>query len=212
MNRLALVLPLIALLLAACSADELAAPSPTIAPGFATVTSTPPPTATPTPGPQQILEGRILDAFASLFGSGRELMRLESLEEIDWPDSCLGVVRPNALCAAVVVPGYRAVIGFERETISWEIHTDESLDRIVWIAGQEAEGTIASIDGDAWVIAGDSDLFADTINPGEINVSVLPGTDFRTPVSDLGLGRPVAFGIAGQPSSDVTALVWIEAR
>jgi hypothetical protein len=142
----------------------------------------------------------------------RGVLTLESVEEVDWSDGCLGIARPNALCQPGPVPGYRAVIGHERETVTWLLHTDEQVDRVAWAADQEAEGTIVELTGGGWIIEGEGGLFTDTIDPGRINVSIRSGTDLRTPLAELAAGSQVAFGIAGLPSSDVAALVWIEAR
>lgn len=200
------------LLLAACSGSD--GPQPTATPhnAFATVTATPLPSPTATPSPRDLLEARVLDAFAGLLGFGRENLVLQSLEDATWPDHCLGVARPNALCQPGPVTGYSAKIGHERETLTWEMHTDESLDEVAWLAPIQDEGAIAGITETHIRIAGDSDLFADTISPGEIEAEIMPGTDFRTPLEELQEGSAVAFGISGLPSSDVAALIWIEAR
>ena len=213
MTRLAFVLPLLAVLLtAACNDDEPAAATPTPPVAFATVTATPLPTPTATPGPRQLLEARVLQRVAQVVDQVPEALVLLSLEEIDWPDHCLGIARPNALCQPGPVPGYRVKVGVLRETLTWELHTDESLDEIAWLAQTEDKGRIIDVQDGLFVIAGDSQLFTDTISPGEISVRIQTGTDFRTPRDELQVGSAVAFGIAGQPSSDVSALVWIEAR
>jgi hypothetical protein len=213
MNHLAFGLPLLAVLLvAACSDSKPGEPSATRQSAFATVTSTLPPSPTATLSPRGLLETRVLDRFAELLGSGRENLVLQSLEDATWPDHCLGVARPGAPCQPGPVAGYSARIGYERETLTWEMHTDEPLDNVAWLATTEDQGAIAGLTDTHIRISGAGDLFADTISPGEIEVAIMPGTDFRTPLRELQEGSAVAFGIAGLPSSDVGALVWIEAR
>jgi hypothetical protein len=47
-----------------------------------------------------------------------------SVEQVEWPDACLGVPIPDALCATVVTPGYRVVL--EVEGRRFEYHTNDS--------------------------------------------------------------------------------------
>lgn len=35
---------------------------------------------------------------------------LQSVEEKDWPDACLGLARSDEMCAQVITPGYRVVL------------------------------------------------------------------------------------------------------
>jgi hypothetical protein len=47
-----------------------------------------------------------------------------SEEQVDWPDSCLGVETPGILCAQVITPGFRFVITAGSGTPYAEYHTD----------------------------------------------------------------------------------------
>lgn len=49
---------------------------------------------------------------------------LVSAEAVDWPDACLGVSNPDELCAQVITPGYRIILG--RLDKQYEFHTDRS--------------------------------------------------------------------------------------
>lgn len=44
-------------------------------------------------------------------------------EAVEWPDACLGVLDPLALCAAVMTPGYRITLTANGET--YTLHTDQ---------------------------------------------------------------------------------------
>lgn len=46
------------------------------------------------------------------------------VEEVDWPDACLGAARPDEACAQVLTPGYRVVVEAGGRTI--EYHTGRS--------------------------------------------------------------------------------------
>jgi len=45
-----------------------------------------------------------------------------SVEQMDWPDACLGLAEPGEACAAVIVPGYR--IMFDVRGQEYEVRTD----------------------------------------------------------------------------------------
>lgn len=60
----------------------------------------------------------VLAALAAA-GAGATLV---SVESVDWPDACLGAPRQDELCATVVTPGYRIIIGQDGEQT--EYHTD----------------------------------------------------------------------------------------
>jgi heat shock protein HslJ len=51
-------------------------------------------------------------------------VKIDNLEQTQWPDSCLGLGRPNESCAQVVTPGWKAV--FEVNGNTYEVRTDET--------------------------------------------------------------------------------------
>ena len=60
----------------------------------------------------------VLDAVAAA-GDGASLA---SAERTEWPDSCLGLARPDEVCAQVITPGYRVAVSRGGEEL--EYHTD----------------------------------------------------------------------------------------
>jgi hypothetical protein len=60
-----------------------------------------------------VIEDVLADA-----GSGAQLIEVE---QIDWPDACLGAPDPGELCATVITPGYRVIVEQRGERI--EYHT-----------------------------------------------------------------------------------------
>lgn len=52
-----------------------------------------------------------------------------STENVDWPDSCLGVEQPETLCAQVITPGYKIVL--EQLGAEYEYHTDATGDAYI---------------------------------------------------------------------------------
>jgi len=60
----------------------------------------------------------VLDAIAAA-GDGATLV---SVERTSWPDSCLGLARPDEVCAQVITTGYRVTVS--RGGKQLEYHTD----------------------------------------------------------------------------------------
>lgn len=51
------------------------------------------------------------------------------VEEVQWPDGCLGVRMPDVLCIQVIVPGYR--ITLEANGKRYVYHTDQTGQQLV---------------------------------------------------------------------------------
>jgi hypothetical protein len=119
--------------LAACSpaTTPTVQPQPTTAPIIA-------PTAEPTAsGPNTGLQTRPqADAWANApqaalmargalvqqLGVDPDTIMLVSADQIDWPDACLGIQTPGLMCAQVITPGYKVVLGANGN--QYEFHTN----------------------------------------------------------------------------------------
>lgn len=115
MKRWLLLLTLIGLASAAC------APAPAAQPPTPTATPVPP-TATPAPTEAPSAVQAAVKALAAALGLSVDQIVVVSTEEVEWPDACLGVLRPEVTCAAVVTPGYRIVL--EVNDTRYEYHTN----------------------------------------------------------------------------------------
>jgi hypothetical protein len=111
MQRVLLLFSLCALL-TGCGSGAASAPPP--AP-----TSTTPAGSGPDAGPAQLAA---LQRLTQRLGVPVSEVNLLSTEAVDWPDSCLGIVQPDALCAAVVTPGFRII--FDVNGATYEFHTN----------------------------------------------------------------------------------------
>jgi hypothetical protein len=60
--------------------------------------------------------------LASRLGVGEDDINVKGVEFVEWPDSCLGVSQPDAVCAEVITPGYRIIL--EASAQAYEYHTD----------------------------------------------------------------------------------------
>jgi hypothetical protein len=52
-----------------------------------------------------------------------EQVKVVSVEQVEWPDGCLGLGQANESCIAVVTPGFN--ITLEVDGQAYEVHTDE---------------------------------------------------------------------------------------
>jgi hypothetical protein len=53
-----------------------------------------------------------------------DTIKLVSVEQVDWPDACMGIQTPGVMCAQVITPGYKVVL--EANGKQYEYHTNES--------------------------------------------------------------------------------------
>ena len=73
---------------------------------------------TPIPTLVQVVQ----QALAQQFQVKVEDIRSVSVEEVDWPDACLGLSFPGQMCAQVVTPGYKVTLDVAGQR--YEYHTD----------------------------------------------------------------------------------------
>lgn len=150
MKKLLFSIALFALLAAACGAP---ASPPTPLPTPPPPTSTPAPTATPVElTPAQLAAIQLL---ADALGVPVSEIKVVSTEAVQWPDSCLGISRPNIRCARVITPGFRIILEANGE--QYEYHTDEDGGAVVSAAATltwHREGGFAGFCDDLMVAMG----------------------------------------------------------
>ena len=64
----------------------------------------------------------VVKALAQALGLPEYRVSAVSVEAVEWPDSCLGIVRIDAICAQGIVPGYRLTV--EANGLLYEYHTN----------------------------------------------------------------------------------------
>lgn len=72
--------------------------------------------------PEAVLRGR--DWLAEELGVAADQVEIVRMEEMQWPDACLGLSKPDEMCAQVITPGW--LIIFEVNGKQYEVHTDET--------------------------------------------------------------------------------------
>ena len=55
---------------------------------------------------------------------------LRAVEAVQWTDTCLGIPQPGRVCASMIVPGYRIILGYSGQR--YEVHTDQLGDIVYW--------------------------------------------------------------------------------
>jgi len=163
---------------------------------------------------KDMVASRVIDLFGPMIGASRSTLAVSTIQEVQWDDTCLGAARPKLNCQAQKIPGYKLVVVFRGEA-KYEIRTDRNVSQVVWLAPDQAQGEISDVisrpGSDLIVLKGEGPAFDRTSNPGFLQLATFPGSEFLTPRTELSVGRRVAFGYDGIPSSDVGALVWIAA-
>jgi hypothetical protein len=53
-----------------------------------------------------------------------DTIKLVSVEQVDWPDACMGIQQPGVMCAQVITSGYKVIL--EANGQQYEYHTNES--------------------------------------------------------------------------------------
>ncbi len=106
----------------AANPDPLA-PTPTTKAPDPTTMPTTTPTNTPVPQSSGPADAAKLD-LAKILGIDTSKITILSQEEVDWPDSCLGVAVKGVMCAQVITPGYKIILQAQGQT--YEYHTNLS--------------------------------------------------------------------------------------
>jgi len=153
-------LALLALLLAAC-APENQPPAAETPPASQTpppeMTGSPlarPTQASPTPAENEILPpAAVLAALERLAGRlnvSTGDIQIREIEQVQWPDSCLGAGRPDESCLLVITPGYRVTLEYDGQRYTF--HTDADGGQVVEAppALPQVEGTVL-----AWELSAD---------------------------------------------------------
>ena len=97
-----------------------AAATPPPPPAAEATTAAPPAETTPTPAEHAGQEARNLIAQQTQLD--HDQITIVAVEEVEWPDACLGVYGPEEMCAAVITPGFRVVV--DTPNGEYVVHTD----------------------------------------------------------------------------------------
>lgn len=87
------------------------------------------PVGKPVEGEMPAAVGHVIDLLATENSLRPDDVRVVSVEEVMWSDSCLGVNRPGMMCLQVITPGYRITV--EAGGKQYVYHTDDAGGKIV---------------------------------------------------------------------------------
>jgi hypothetical protein len=117
----------------------LAACAPVSSPGDAAgspVTSTPLP---PTPAENQVpvpqAAVKAQEMLAAQLGASVDTIQIRSIEQVQWPNACLGAQKTDEMCAEVIVDGYRVILAANGQT--YEFHTNQAGDQVRAVVSAE---------------------------------------------------------------------------
>ena len=78
--------------------------------------------------PAAVLAGQ--EQLAQDLGVPVEQVEIVEMEQVEWPDACLGLAETGEMCAQVITPGWRAIVSVDGQ--EYEIRTDETGDQVRW--------------------------------------------------------------------------------
>jgi hypothetical protein len=119
---------ILGLFLAACGSGAAPTSAPLTPEEPLEIEAQPAPSATP-----QDVSEHIRIALAQKLGLNPDDVQIHSIDQSDWPDSCLGVTAPGEVCSQVTTPGYGGIA--IAEGIPYEFHSDTSGDQVRFIPG-----------------------------------------------------------------------------
>jgi hypothetical protein len=103
------------------------------------------PAATPNPavptqelqpeGPEISAPEAARAALARQLGIDPSEVTIHSANQVDWPNSCLGLPEADEMCAEVITPGYLVLL--EANGQQYEFHTDETGENVVLAAAPQ---------------------------------------------------------------------------
>jgi hypothetical protein len=130
-NRKILFLIVITLIIAGCSnaaSSPTAAEPPSEEPAKAAPGGSNLPTdGTPISNPDLLASPPVAamnarQALADELGVPASDITFEEIEQVDWPDGCLGIHQPDMMCTQAIVPGYRVILSVDDQL--YEYHTN----------------------------------------------------------------------------------------
>jgi len=90
--------------------------------------------------PQAVLDAR--KQVAEALGAPVEQLELVAVDQVQWPDACLGLPQPGEMCAQATLRGWRAILKVDGQEV--EVRTNLAGDVVRWkqVEGSSLEGPI----------------------------------------------------------------------
>jgi len=68
----------------------------------------------------------VLNAVAAEQNVSADQLQVSEAEEADWPDACLGLAKPDEMCAQMITPGWAITVTDGQNTWQYRIDLDAS--------------------------------------------------------------------------------------
>lgn len=177
MKRLLVSLLLLSVLISACSTPG----SPVVIAEETATPTEPAPTPTHIPVDLPPAARAAMEALAAALGIKIEDIALVSVEAVDWPDHCLGIVHMGMMCAQGVVPGFRVLLSANGKTYEYHTNADGTVV-------SPAEGVPAEASPE--IVAAAQQALADALGLDLSAITVVSVTSIEWPDACLGLALP----------------------
>lgn len=152
-----------------------------------------PPNGVPADRDLELFIGNAIELMAEWLGIPITDLRVFSAEALVWPNTCIGINQPGVFCTQVLTPGFQIELRDSFDNVHGVHGT--TLGEIRWRGESVISGAVVDIESSVITIA---------TGVGHHLLSVVPGTSFGKPGSeiDIGLlteGRVVVTGFDNSP-------------
>lgn len=142
-----------------------------------------------TPAPNEVAQ-KAAETLAKQMGITPGVVKVISVEQVQWPDACLGAAQPGEMCAEVITPGYRVAV--EVNGKQYFLHTNINGDQVKVVEslpGSMPGGQGSNVQEPAAVVAAMQALAAH-LGVAVDQVKVLKFESVEWPDGCLGLAGP----------------------
>jgi hypothetical protein len=127
---------------------------------------------------------------------------IRDIEAVDWPDGCLGIMRPGLFCTQAIRPGFKVSLDLANSDARYTVHTDRAAAAVVWYSDRVRPGEFVSSDGDTIVARNEFGV--------ETGFRLVPGSDIGAPLDGFADGDPIHLTLAADPDGEGAVVVTLD--
>lgn len=176
----------VVMLLSACTPAELSS--------LATPTPEPGPPAAPTLPPAEnsiqppAAVSAAQQALAKKLGISSTDITINSIEEVKWSDSCLGLGGPAESCLQTITPGFKAAMTAGGKT--YEAHTDQEGKQVRFVGDDPSKGAPQAAMENLPAVAAARSFLAGQVKTVANDIQLVSANEEMWPDSCLGVAKP----------------------
>jgi hypothetical protein len=144
-----------------------------------------------------------LAALAGWLGVDASSLVIHSTEAVDWPDGCLGIMRPGLFCTQAIRPGFRVTIDSVSGDQRYNVHTDRAAAALVWDGPLGGAHTFVSATADEVTMLPEGGTVP-------VPARLVPGSDVTVDLADLAEGDAIWAWLAPDPDGDNFVVVSLD--